>query len=86
MKVGGDEVRVNCDYCGKLDKKHLNRITAVADKRILIIGFFSGAILSLILIYFFGLIAALILSLPIIVWRHENENAHKFNSYAIKRK
>ena len=86
MKVGGDEVKVNCDYCGKLDKKHINRITAVADNRILLVGLVAGIILSLVLAYFFGLIAAVILSIPIIVWKYENENAHKFNSYAIKRK
>ncbi len=86
MKVGGDEVKVNCGYCGKLDKKHINRITAVTDNRIVLVGLVAGVFLSLVLAYFFGLIAAVVLSIPIIVWKYENENAHKFNSYAIKRK
>ena len=86
MKLNRDEIRVNCDFCGKMDKKHLNRITAIADSRILLLGFFIGIVVSFALIYFFGWIAALTLSIPIIVWRYENENAHKFNSFAIRRK
>ena len=85
QKVGRDEVQVNCQYCGKLDKKHINRITAVVDQRITAIGLLVGALVSGVLIYYFGIIAALTLSIPIIVWRYESENAHKFNSYAIRR-
>ena len=80
MKLRSDEVRVNCNFCGKMDKKHLNRITAVADNRILTLGFIIGLVVSVILIYFFGFIAALAFSFPIIVWKYESENAHKFNS------
>jgi len=53
MKVRSDEVRVNCDSCGKMDKKHINRITAVADNRILVVGLLLGIVISSILIYFF---------------------------------
>ncbi len=84
-KLGRDEVHVNCDNCGKMDKKHINRITAVVDQRITALGLILGSIISFVLIYLFGFIAALTLSLPIIVWRYESENAHKFNSYAIRR-
>ena len=84
--LGRDEVHVNCNYCGKMDKKHINRITAIADKRLLIIGFFGGLTIGCTLVYFFGFLAALAFSIPIIVWRYENESAHKFNSYAIRRK
>ncbi len=84
-KLGRDEVQVNCDGCSKLDKKHINRITAVIDQRITLIGLIVGGIASFVLIYYFGLIAAITLSFPIVVWRYESENAHKFNSYAIKR-
>ena len=86
MQIRGDEVHVNCKFCGKRDKKHINRITAVVDNRIIGIGIIVGIVISLILIYFFGFIAAIILSIPILVWRNESDNAHKFNSYAIKRK
>ncbi|MEZ4809916.1 MAG: hypothetical protein R2819_06115 [Allomuricauda sp.] len=85
VKLGRDEVQVNCDNCGKLDKKHINRITAVADQRITMLGLVVGIAVSFVLIYYFGLIAAITLSFPIIVWRYESENAHKFNSYALRR-
>ncbi|MCL6266737.1 hypothetical protein [Flagellimonas myxillae] len=85
QKVGRDEIQVNCDNCGKLDKKHINRITAVVDQRVTAVGLAIGGVVSFILIYLFGLIATITLSFPIIVWRYESENAHKFNSYAIKR-
>jgi len=84
-KLNGNEVRVNCKFCGKMEKKHINRITAKADNRILIIGFFVGLIVSFCLIYLFGFIASLTFSIPIMVWRYENDTAHKFNSYSIRR-
>jgi hypothetical protein len=86
LSLKSDEVRVNCQFCAKMDKKHINRITAVADNRVLILGSVLGLIISLILIYYLGFIAALAFSSPIFVWRYESENAHKFNSYAIRRK
>jgi hypothetical protein len=85
LQIGGNEVRVNCKFCGKIDKKHINRITAKSDKRVLIIGFFVGVIVSIGLIYLFGFIASLAFSIPIMVWRYESDVAHKFNSYAIRR-
>jgi len=47
--LGSDEVRVNCDFCGKMDKKHINRIKAVSDNRVLIVGFFGGLIVGIML-------------------------------------
>lgn len=85
-KIGDDEVKVNCDNCGKMDKKHLNRITAVADSNIVILGTVFGVLITGILWLYVGLIATIVCCVPIIVWRHENEKAHGFNSYAIKRK
>ncbi|MET1258459.1 hypothetical protein ABV409_03915 [Flagellimonas sp. DF-77] len=86
MRLNSDEVRVNCDHCGKMDKKHINRITAVADNRILLAGFIGGVLISAIMVFIFGWLAAAILSIPIFVWRYENDSAHKFNSFTIKRK
>ena len=85
-KIRGDELQVNCPNCGKREKKHLNRITAIADKKILLTGFVLGIISTVVLWRYLGLLAAFTLSLPIMFWRYENEQAHKFNSYAIKRK
>ena len=85
-RINADEVRVNCNNCGKDDKRHINRITAVPDNRILLGGSIFGLFVVLVLIVYFGLIATIAFSIPIIVWKFESEEAHKFNSYAIKRK
>ncbi len=86
MKTGNDEVHVNCDYCGKLDKKHINRITAVVDNRIMLVGVGVGVISTIVLWNFFGAIATITFCVPIIFWRYDGEKAHRFNSYALKRK
>lgn len=85
-RVNADEVKVNCNSCGNVDKRHINRITAIPDWRIILIGVILGIIATLVFIGFLGLIATLTFSIPIIIWRFESEQAHKFNSYAIKRK
>lgn len=84
MKMG-DEVRVNCSNCGKQDRKHLNRISAVTDNRIVLIGLILGIISTLALWNFVGAMATITFSLPIIFWKIELDKAQKFNSYAIKR-
>jgi hypothetical protein len=84
MKMG-DEVKVNCKNCGKQDKKHLNRITAVTDYRIILVGVILGIISTIALWNYVGLIATITFSVPIFFWKYELENTRKFNSYAIKR-
>ncbi len=84
MKMG-DEVRVNCSNCGKQDKKHLNRISAVTDTRIIIVGLILGIISTVVLWNFVGAIGTITFSLPIIFWKYELEKTRNFNAYAIKR-
>lgn len=86
MKLRSDEVKVNCNNCGKLDKKHLNRITAVPDNRIIIVGTVVGMISTIVLWNFLGAIAVFTFSIPIMFCKYESEHAHRFNSYVIKRK
>ena len=85
-KVNADEVRVNCKNCGIDDKRHINRITAIPDNRIILVGVIMGVILTFVLIQYLGLIASIAFSTPIFVWKYESEQAHKFNSYALRRK
>ncbi|WP_298485245.1 hypothetical protein [uncultured Maribacter sp.] len=85
-KVNADEVRVNCKNCGKDDKRHISRITAIPDNRIILVGVIMGVILTFVLIQYLGLIASITFSTPIFVWKYESEQAHKFNSYALRRK
>lgn len=85
LKVGGNEVKVNCNSCGKFDKKHINRITAVVDNRIVFFGIIVGGISTIVLWTFLGAIAVFTFSIPIFFWKYDSEKAHKFNSYAIRR-
>lgn len=86
MELRSDEVHVNCQNCGKRDKKHLNRITAVVDNRIVLLGISVGIISTIVLWNFLGAIAVFTFTIPILFWRYESEQAHKFNSFLIKRK
>lgn len=86
MKMANDEVRVNCDHCGKMDKKHINRITAVVDNRIMLAGIGVGVLSTIVLWNFFGAIATVTFCIPIFFWKYYSEKAHRFNSYALKRK
>jgi len=85
MELGGDEIKVNCNSCGKFNKKHINKITAVVDNRLIFIGTIGGIILSIMLIYYIGLIASITLSLPFIIWSYEQKKAHQFNIYRIRK-
>jgi endogenous inhibitor of DNA gyrase (YacG/DUF329 family) len=86
MKMAAEEVKVNCNNCGKFDKRHINRITAIADYRVIFMGVILGILGTIILWNFLGAIAIFTFSIPLYFWRYESEQAHKFNSYAIKRK
>lgn len=85
LKMGGNEVKVNCDNCGKFDKKHINRVTAVVDNKIIVLGIIASVVCTIALWNFLGAIAAFTFSIPILFWRHESEKAHEFNSYSIRR-
>jgi len=84
MKMG-NEVRVNCSNCGKQDKKHLNRISATTDTRLIILGGVVGIICTVILLNFIGIIASVTCSFPFLVWQNEISKVRTFNRYAIKR-
>ncbi|MFK7813276.1 MAG: hypothetical protein AB8B59_12345 [Maribacter sp.] len=85
MKVG-DAIGVNCKHCGHLGKKHINKITAVSDNRIILGALVLGIIVTIALLFSFGLIAVIALTLPILAWIYENNSTNSFNKYAIRRK
>ncbi len=80
----GDNVTITCNSCATVNRKHINRISAEVDNRVIIASIFAGIIISGLAIFYLGLIASLLLSIPIIVWRIEMNNAHDFNSYRIR--
>lgn len=80
-----EEVGTTCAHCGHRERKHLNDIYAVADWRILLAGGLLGLVSTAVLVYYLGLIWTLTLSLPIFVWKQQNEKAHQFNLNRIER-
>ena len=86
MKLGKDEVQVNCDNCGKLEKKHINQITAVIDNRVVLLGLLLGIIVTLVLWNTFGAVSTLSLGIPFLFWVSESRALSSFNKYVIKRK
>ncbi len=85
MKVG-DEVDVNCGHCGKIDKKHINRIDAVADNKKILIAFLISAVASLVLYSYFGLVGTITVGIPLLMWVQEGKSTNQFNSYKIRRR
>ncbi|WP_394747923.1 hypothetical protein [Spongiimicrobium salis] len=81
----GDEVQVNCKNCGKLEKKHLNKISAKVDQRIVFGGLVLGVLSTVFLWNYLGLLASSVASLPMIFWAYENKAVRQFNSYVIRK-
>ncbi|MEE1961678.1 hypothetical protein V1387_03200 [Allomuricauda taeanensis] len=94
----GNEVKVNCVNCGKLEKKHINKISAVVDNRIVVGGFIIGlCVLILIGSYtfifdrplaywkFFALAGGTLSGIPVYLWNMENKAVGNFNRYAIRK-
>jgi hypothetical protein len=82
----GDEVKVNCTTCGKMEKKHINRITAIADLRVIYGAIIIAIVAGTFLWYFFGGISSAIILLPFSACLYENRAASIFNRYKIRRK
>lgn len=95
--VLGDEfMQTCCSHCGYTEEKHLNDIYAIADWRIYLIGGVVVSLISLLMvflllylvgifIFFVYMLVALILSFPILLWKWQNNKAHKFNLNRIER-
>jgi len=82
----GDEVRINCKNCGKIDKKHINRIDAVVDHRKMGIAFAISAAVTIVLFFFLGLVGTVTFAIPMLMWLQEGNAVSDFNKYKIRRK
>lgn len=83
----GDEFTVNCQNCGKMEKKHVNDIKVQPNNMPILIGFGIGVIATLILWHIFGGISLLLsAAIPIGFWYHQMDATKAFNSYTIRRK
>ena len=88
---------MNCSNCGKLEKKHINRISAVVDNRIVVTGFIVGLCIlivagsytllssyNLALWKFLALAGGTLSGIPVFLWNMENKAVGNFNRYAIR--
>ncbi|WP_254073616.1 hypothetical protein [Cellulophaga sp. HaHaR_3_176] len=82
----GDEVRVNCTKCSRVEKKHINNIEAVIDMRLIILGIALGIFSTLILLGLYGAIGMVSFAIPILMWLQESNAVNGFNKYTIRRK
>jgi len=79
----GESIKINCDDCGKNFNSHPNDIRAKTNNKFLFITVSLTLLISAVLILFFGFIATLIMSIPLIFVSQQNKNVHAFNSYRI---
>ncbi|AEM70464.1 hypothetical protein Murru_1423 [Allomuricauda ruestringensis DSM 13258] len=86
VKLGTDDIKVDCENCGKMDKKHLNQITTVVDNRIVLLGLLIGLILTLVFWNTYRAISTASLIIPLLFWISENKALSGFNKFLIKRK
>jgi hypothetical protein len=82
----GDEFNVNCQNCGKIEKKHANDIKAEPNNTIILIGVGIGIITTIGLWSFFGVIGTIGVTIPILFWYQQMDSTKGFNSYMIRRK
>ncbi|WP_103068917.1 hypothetical protein [Aquimarina sediminis] len=85
MKVG-DEVHVNCTHCDKMENKHINRIDAVVDNKIILIALVISAVVTVVLYTVMGLIGTFTILIPVLIWGQESKSINHFNSYKIRRR
>ena len=82
----GDEFNVNCQNCGKMEKKHINDIKAEPNKRILLFGAIIGILATIFLWFFYGAIGTVSIIIPVLFWQQQMNGTKGFNSYLIRRK
>ncbi|WCO03530.1 hypothetical protein [Psychroserpens ponticola] len=82
----GDEFNVNCQNCGKLEKKHVNDIKAEVNNTIILVGIGIGLVATIFLWFFYGAIGTVSAIIPIVFWQQQMSSTKSFNSYMIRRK
>ena len=82
----GDEFNVNCQNCGKLEKKHVNDVKAEINNTIILFGVAIGIIATIVLWIFYGAIGTVSAVVPLLLWQQQMSATKSFNSYMIRRK
>lgn len=81
----GREFLVNCTHCGKNNPKHVNDIRARENKVVMMSAGALGILLALILLFIFGAIGTLVITIPIFIWKQQTEAVGRFNRYLLPR-
>ncbi|WP_350289443.1 hypothetical protein [uncultured Croceitalea sp.] len=85
MKLDNSEVQVNCKNCGKLEKIHLNKITAIINYTPILIAFVISLIVTAILWLTYGAIGTITMTIPILFWMVESNATNTFNKFLVRR-
>lgn len=82
----GEEFNVNCQHCGKIEKKHVNDIRAAPNNLVILVGVGIGVVVTVVLWTFLGAIGTVSGTIPVLVWQQQMNAAKTFNSYLIRRR
>ncbi|MCH2489102.1 MAG: hypothetical protein MK211_03020 [Flavobacteriales bacterium] len=85
QELGADEINRRCDYCGNIEKRHINRLTAQPNKTLMILSVVLVILLTTT-IFMFGFIAALTFTFPIWLFFDAQKRASLFNKTMIRRR
>ena len=81
----GNEFKVYCS-CGSEETKHVNDVIAEKNNLVMIIGVGIGIVVSAVLLFNFGIIGTLGLSIPIIFWQQQISATKAFNGFTVRRR
>ena len=82
----GEEFKVACSHCGRVNVIHVNDVSAEVDNRIILIGILLGIIVTVVLWNMFGAIGTVSMGVPVMFWYQQMNAVRGFNSYRIRRK
>jgi hypothetical protein len=82
----GASFRLNCNYCGKDQEKHVNDVRAKGNHLIIIVGIVLSVIVTILLWNVFGAIGGVSVGIPLLIWQQQNSTVNTFNSYLVRRR
>lgn len=85
----GDFKETTCISCLKKEEKHINDIYGKVSKNILIAGFVTGLLVTIILLFIHPniiIISTTAISIPTFIIVYENNLVKTFNNYRIRKK
>lgn len=81
----GDEFNQMCSHCGATRKYHVNDVWAKQNKFVLLLVVIFSLILTVVLLFAFGIIGTLTVIIPAIFAKQQLSSVAAFNSYFVNR-